>query len=67
MKVTLNKIDEKSKLLSRKKRRQFERKLIKAKRNAWHHGKKFEIFILSIRIKRFNLDSNVNRYSFPYK
>jgi hypothetical protein len=31
---------EETNILSRKKRRQLQRKLIKAKRNAWHQGQK---------------------------
>ena len=40
MKISSNQQDDKTKLLPRKKRRQLERKLIKAKKNAWHHGQK---------------------------
>lgn len=37
MKVSLNKQNHTNNILSRKKRRKLERKLIKAKKNAWHH------------------------------
>jgi hypothetical protein len=40
MKVALNQQKDEINPISRKKRRQLERKLIKAKRNAWHHGRK---------------------------
>ncbi|CAF4576821.1 unnamed protein product [Rotaria sp. Silwood1] len=45
MKVALNQEKDKTHLLSRKKRRQLERKLVKAKRNAWHHGEKIPMSI----------------------
>ncbi|CAF4735849.1 unnamed protein product [Rotaria sp. Silwood2] len=45
MKVTINQEQDKTPSLSRKKRRQLERKLIKAKRNAWHHGEKIPMSI----------------------
>lgn len=40
MKIATNQGKDKYSLLSRKKRRQLERKLIKAKKDAWHHGQK---------------------------
>ncbi len=41
MKITLDQEKDKTNnLLPRKKRRQLERKLIKVKRNAWHHRQK---------------------------
>ncbi|CAF3781611.1 unnamed protein product [Rotaria sordida] len=54
MKVTLNQEKDKTHSLSRKKRRQLERKLIKAKRNAWHHGQKIpmSVEILSSSIEQ---------------
>ncbi|CAF4559856.1 unnamed protein product [Rotaria socialis] len=45
MKVAINQETDNKCLLSRTKRRQLERKLIKAKRNAWHHGEKIPISI----------------------
>jgi hypothetical protein len=48
MKVTVNQEKDKNKLLPRRKRRQLERKLIKAKRNAWHHREKVRHFILFV-------------------
>ena len=47
MKVALN-----NNLVPRKKRRQLERKLIKAKRNAWHHKEKvrYGIFVFEEKI-----------------
>jgi len=44
MKVILNQEKDKTNLLPRKKRRQLERKLIKAKRNAWQHRQKVRLF-----------------------
>lgn len=43
MKVALNEEKDKNHLLPRKKRRQLERKLIKAKRNAWQHREKVRL------------------------
>ena len=50
MKVALNQQKDKTQL-PRKKRRQLERKLVKAKRNAWHHGQKVSICILFYLLK----------------
>ncbi len=46
MKVTLEKGKDNIHILSRKKCRQLERKLVKAKQNAWHHGQKVRYFLL---------------------
>jgi hypothetical protein len=46
MKVALNEEKDKNHLLPRKKRRQLERKLIKAKRNAWQHREKVRFTFL---------------------
>ena len=40
MKIALNQQNEKNKVLPRKKLRQLQRKLVKAKRNAWQHREK---------------------------
>lgn len=55
----------KTSLSSRKQRRQLERKLIKAKRNAWHQGQKVKKRERT-RQCRMNLalDSNVDRDAF---
>jgi hypothetical protein len=46
-------------LQPRKKRRQLERKLTKAKRNAWHQRQKVSYyFVLLILIKICSIDSN---------
>jgi len=55
MKVSLDQEKDKTNLLPRKKRRQLERKLIKAKRNAWHHRQKVSHFIFCIFLRNKNL------------